>query len=72
MDWKKSGQGEWRLASSDFEGRAVLNETNEGFIASIEVKEDRFDMELLGEREFFESREEAEEFLKNHMEKDSY
>lgn len=72
MEWTQSGGSEWRLANPDFRGKAVLNETNEGYIALIRVEEKQFDMELLSEREFFESRQEAMKFLKDHMEKDSY
>ncbi|MDY6774319.1 MAG: hypothetical protein SVS85_03905 [Candidatus Nanohaloarchaea archaeon] len=56
----------------DFEGRAVLNQTNEGYIAAVKVEEKQFDMELLDEREFFANEDEALEFLKERMERDSY
>ncbi|MFB6240909.1 MAG: arginase family protein, partial [Gemmatimonadota bacterium] len=64
MDWAKAGSDEWRLASSDLEGAAAIQQTNQGYIASISVTEKQFDLELLDEREFFEKREEALEFLR--------
>ncbi|MFB6265570.1 MAG: hypothetical protein ABEI07_00625 [Candidatus Nanohaloarchaea archaeon] len=72
MEWVRAGDGEWRLSSPDFEGRAILNQTNEGYIASIKVTEKQFDMELLEDRDFFETEEEALQFLKERMERDSY
>lgn len=72
MQWTRAGPDEWRLASSDLSGRAAIQETNQGYIASIAVTEDQFDMELLDEREFFEDREAALTFLQARMEQDAY
>ncbi|MCJ7478813.1 MAG: hypothetical protein MUP63_01385 [Candidatus Nanohaloarchaeota archaeon QJJ-7] len=72
MEWVKAGKNEWRLSSPDFEGTAVLNQTNEGYIALVRVEEKQFDMELLNDREFFEKEEEAMEFLRDRMDRDSY
>ncbi len=72
MRWEQSEPGVWRLLADDFSGKAVLNETNSGYIAAITVSEEQFDMELLDEREFFPSKDEALGFLKEHMDRDSY
>ncbi len=72
MDWTKAGENEWRLASPDFTGRAVLQETNQGYIAAISVTEKQFDMELMDEREFFANREKAMAYLQEQMARDSY
>ncbi|MDY6776660.1 MAG: hypothetical protein SVQ76_00980 [Candidatus Nanohaloarchaea archaeon] len=72
MEWKKKKRGVWEGVDPDLEGKAVLKETNQGFIASITVEEKQFDMELMDEREFFSSKKEALKFLKERMERDSY
>lgn len=72
MRWEQVEPGQWRLADPDMTGKAVLNETNSGFIASIRVEETNFDMELLSEREFFERKKDALRFLKERMDRDSY
>lgn len=72
MDWMRVEPGRWQLAAPDFDGKAVLNETNSGYIASITVRETRFDMELLDDREFFPSKEDAIAFLRERMDRDSY
>lgn len=72
MQWTSAGDTEWRLASQGFEGRASLQETNQGYVATVKVNEKQFDMELMDEREFFEDKEEAIQFLKEKMERDSY
>lgn len=72
MRWERVDSSEWRIAENGFSGRALLRETNSGFIASITVEEDQFDMELLDDRDFFESRDDALAFLKDRMEQSSY
>ncbi|MDY6769633.1 MAG: hypothetical protein SVU88_01535 [Candidatus Nanohaloarchaea archaeon] len=72
MDWTRVGNGEWQLADPDFDGTAALQETNQGYVAAISVTETQFDMELLDEREFFETRDAALEFLQEKMAQDSY
>lgn len=72
MRWEQAEPGVWRLLADDFSGKAVLNETNSGYIASITVSEEQFDMDLMDEREFFPSKDEALAFLKERMDRDSY
>lgn len=72
MEWKRRDDTTWEIADPDFDGKAMLKETNSGYIAAITVSETQFDMELLDEREFFESRREAMAFLQDLMERDSY
>ncbi|MDY6769092.1 MAG: hypothetical protein SVW02_03240 [Candidatus Nanohaloarchaea archaeon] len=72
MQWTKAGSDEWRLAEQGFEGRAAIQHTNQGFVAAISVTEKEFDIELLDEREFFENRDAARDFLQEKMDKDSY
>lgn len=72
MRWERVDSGEWRIAENGFSGRALLRETNSGFIASINVSEDQFDMELLDDRDFFESRDDALTFLEERMDRSSY
>lgn len=72
MPWEQVGRDQWELASTNFSGKAVLNETNSGYIALVRVENTDFDMELLNRREFFESRREAKEFLEKHMKQEDH
>lgn len=72
MGWTESRPGEWELVADSFSGKAVLNETNSGFIASLRVENDDFEMELAKEREFFQHRDDAEDFLQEQMQKHDY
>lgn len=72
MDWKQVSRHKWRLAEDGFSGRAILNETNSGFIAAITVEEDQFNMTLLDEREFFSSKQDALQYLEEKMRQESY
>lgn len=72
MEWKQTKRHKWVIAEQGFDGRALLQETNNGFIASITVENTEFDMELLDEREFFERKKDALAFLEEKMTKESY
>ncbi len=72
MPWTRVDGARWELAADGFTGKAVLQETNSGFIANIHVENTDFDMELVDERDFFESRDAAVEFLQRKMQEGDY
>jgi len=72
MEWRQTNRHRWEIAEQGFEGRALLQETNSGFIASITVTNTEFDMDLLDEREFFETKQDALRFLEERMAQESY
>lgn len=72
MEWRQTKQYQWELAEQGFSGKARLQETNSGYIASIRVENTDFDMELLNERDFFERKKDAVKFLQEQMGQESY
>lgn len=72
MTWIQTRRYAWELTTDGFDGKAFLKETNSGYIASITVKNTEFDMALADEREFFERKKKAVQFLNALMEKHSY
>lgn len=72
MEWQQVDRYRWEVAEAGFQGQALLRETNNGFIASINVENTDFDMEMLNDREFFEKKQDAVAFLQQKMQKTSY
>ncbi len=72
MTWTQTERHTWELATNGFDGTANLRETNSGFVASVQVENTQFDMELADERDFFERKKDAVNFLRDRMEKHDY
>lgn len=65
--WDKTGPAEWTLERDGLTGKARIREVEGGYEARIGVRDTEYQMELLSDEEYFESRSKAVEFLNKQM-----
>ncbi|MDY6789127.1 MAG: hypothetical protein SVV03_04150 [Candidatus Nanohaloarchaea archaeon] len=66
--WRKKDRRSWKLEKQGFEGFAKVIEVEGGYRAVMEIEDKEYGMSLKDLREFFQSENEAERFLKKRME----
>ncbi|MCJ7428980.1 MAG: hypothetical protein MUP66_01170 [Candidatus Nanohaloarchaeota archaeon QJJ-5] len=66
--WHKAGPAEWELEREGLTGKARIRQVEGGFEARIGVRDTEFQMDLLSEQDFFESRSAAVSYLEELME----
>lgn len=67
--WRQQNRNRWELDAPSLSGEATIRQVEGGFKASIHVTDTEFGMTLNDADEFFESRRDAEKFIKAQMAK---
>lgn len=66
--WSKTGPAAWTLDRDGLAGNARIREVEGGYEARIGIRDTEFQMDIVSEEEYFESRNRAVSFLEDLME----